>query len=102
MRVNLPQVPGVRRKKIAGFSNVGGRRNGARGNASELRKEGGTMSFRRFAVKVGYSLAGAVILLGSAPARALAQDGHMHTAAIQDKDLSPLQRARMNELVQVV
>lgn len=60
------------------------------------------MSIRRFAVKVGCSLAGALILLGSAPARALAQDGHMHTAAIQDKDLSPLQRARINELVQVV
>jgi hypothetical protein len=60
------------------------------------------MSIRKSAVKVGYSLASVLILLGSTPARALAQDGHMHTSAIQDKDLSPLQRVRINELVQVV
>src|SRR5215831_13999985 len=60
------------------------------------------MLVRTFAVKVGYSVAAALILLGSAPARALAQDGHMHAPAIQEKDLTPLQQARINELVQVV
>lgn len=56
----------------------------------------------RFGMKVGYSLVGALVLLGSVPGRVLAQDGHLHGPAVQQQELTPAQRARANELVQTV
>ncbi len=60
------------------------------------------MTVGRFAVKFGYSLMGAALLLGSSPALSLAQDGHSHGAAVQQQELTPQQKARVNELVQTV
>ena len=60
------------------------------------------MTVGRFAVKVGYPLVGALVLLGYSPARALAQDGHSHGSAIQQQELTPQQKSRAGALVQAV
>jgi hypothetical protein len=55
-----------------------------------------------FGARIGSGLAVALVLLGSTPGRALAQDGHSHGSAVQQQNLTPQQQARANELVQIV
>jgi hypothetical protein len=60
------------------------------------------MTVRRFARLFRLSTIGALLLLGSWPSLALAQEDHMHGSTPQRQDLTPDQKARIGALINVV
>ena len=59
------------------------------------------MKVRRFATQLQYSLI-ALVLINVCPSRAMAQDGHSHTATPQHHEMTPDQQRRAGALLRIV
>jgi hypothetical protein len=60
------------------------------------------MRVGRFATQFGYSMIGALVLMGGSPSRALAQDDHSHMQATQSQPQTADQKSKAGALVKAV
>ena len=60
------------------------------------------MRVGRFATPFGYSMIGALVLMGGSPSRALAQDDHSHMQATQSQPQTADQKSKAGALVKAV